>query len=411
MKRLGLLVLVLVLLVAGVVPAIAQDGSSRQDQPPPLLAMLGMVPDNDLVQGQGWATVRYADFQALYTSEGVEDMRLLGNTPMLLKLVPLPGMLMRIVAGPEALQRVFTSVEQMQAAVGFEWIASVDRSLEFGTPPDLALILDGRFDADAIGAVLSARDFEETDVSGVPVWHRFEDAQVNIQDRDTADPFGGDLGMAARIAVMPPYLANSRYWDTTKSMIAAAQGDQPSLADNPNYRARAEAVTAPDGLLIQAMFFDGADLGVLPDNPGATLTGQQDAEDPTANYGPLMPYALAVLADWQEGQDQVHLIGLVYPNADTAGPAAEEVAKRIQAFALPGRTDTLVQQFGAQVSSRVYTSDTTGQAVAVVEVRYPLPADRKDAATGQFIAGGLMFRNWAQAIMRRAFFVLEVKAE
>jgi hypothetical protein len=47
----------------------------------------------------------------------------------------------------------------------------------------------------------------------------------------------------------------------------------------------------------------------------------------------------------------------------------------------------------------------------VVEVRYPLPADRKDAATGQFIAGGLMFRNWAQAIMRRAFFVLEVKAE
>ena len=409
MKRLGSLMLALVLLVVGVAPAAGQDGGSAQDQPPSLLAMLAMVPDNDLVQGQGWASVRYADFQALYTSEGVEDMRLLDNTTQLLKLVPLPGMLMRIMAGPEALQYVLVGVDEMKTVVGFEWIASVDRSLEFGTPPNTALILDGRFDADAVGAALSARDFEETDVSGVPVWHRFDDAQVNIQARDTADPFGGHLGMAARIAVMPPYLANSRNWDTTKSMIAAAQGDQPSLADNPNYRALAEAITAPDGLLIQALFFDGADLGVLPDNRAMTMTGRQGAEDPTAAYGPLTPYALAVLADRQEGQDQVHLIGLVYPSADVAGPAAEEVATRIQAFTLPDHTETLVAEFGAQVSSRVYESESTGQAVAVIEVRYPLPADRKDAATGRFIAGGIMYRNWAQAILRREFFALVVK--
>jgi len=44
-------------------------------------------------------------------------------------------------------------------------------------------------------------------------------------------------------------------------------------------------------------------------------------------------------------------------------------------------------------------------------VRYPLPADRKDAATGRFIPGGIMYRNWGQSIMRRAFFALVVKAE
>ena len=405
MKRLGSIILALVLLVAGVAPAVAQDGSS-QDQPQPLLAMLAMVPDNDLVQGQGWAAVRYADFQALYTSEGIEDMR----TPLLMNLVPLPGMLMRLVAGPNALMYVFTSIDQMQQVVGFEWIASVNRSLEYGTPPRTALILDGTFDASAISTALSARGFEETDVSGVPVYSRFEDGQVSLQDSEPADPFGGHLGMAARIAVFPGYLANSSYWDTTKGIIAAAQGDQPSLADNPNYHALADAITAPDGLLIQALFFDVADLGFLPADPAAALAGQ-GAEDPTAGYGPLMPYSLAVLADRQEGQDQVHLIGLVYPDADTAGPAADEVATRIQAFALPQQEETLVAHYGAQVSSRVYTSDATGLAVAVVEVRYPLPADRKDAATGQFISGGMMYRNWVQAIMQRAFFVLAVKEQ
>jgi hypothetical protein len=408
MKRLGSMMLALVLLVVGAVPAVAQDsGGSSPEPPAPLLAMLGMVPDNELVQGQGWAAVRYADFQALYTAEGVEDMRANQGTQALLDNVPLPGMLSRLMAAPQALQYVFAQSAQMPQVVGFEWIASVDRSLEYGVPPQTPLILGGTFDANAISSALSARGFEETDVSSVPVWSRFDDGAISVKDVEPADPFGGQLGKAARIAILPGYLANSAYWDATKGIIAAAQGDQPSLADNPNYRALTDAITAPDGLLLQALFFDMADIGALPADPAAMMAGQ--GQDPTADYGPLMPYALAVLADRQEGQDQVHLIGLVYPDAAAAASAADEVARRITAFTLPQKTDTLVDQYGAQVSSRVYTSDATGLAVAVVEVRYPLPADRIDASTGRFITGGLMYRNWAQAIMMRAFFVLTVK--
>ena len=69
-----------------------------------------------------------------------------------------------------------------------------------------------------------------------------------------------------------------------------------------------------------------------------------------------------------------------------------------------------MERFGAQVSSRVYESESTGQAVAVVEVRYPLPAERTDS-TGMFITGGIMYWNWVQAIFQRDFVVLEVKAE
>jgi hypothetical protein len=315
------------------------------------------------------------------------------------------------VAGPDALQYVFASVERMPEVVGFEWISAVNRSLEYAVPPYTALILNGTFDADAIGAALSARDFEQTDVSGVPVWSRFDDAAMSMNDIERADPFGGRLGKAARIAVWPDYLANSAYWDATKGIIAAAQGEQPSLADNPDYRALAEAITAPEGLLLQALFFNVADVGFLPENVSAALA-DQTAEDPTQTYGPLMPYALAVLADRQEGQDQVHLIGLVYPNAAVAGPAAEEVASRIRTFRLPQRPDeTLVERFGAQVSSRVYESETTGRAVAVVEVRYPLPAERIDPETGLFMTSGLMYRAWGQALMQRAFFPLVVMPE
>ena len=185
MKRFGSIILVLVLLVVGTAPAAGQDGES---QPQPLLAMLAMVPDNELVQGHGWAGVRYVDFQALYTAEGVEDMRVSQGTQALLDNVPLPGMLARLVAAPEALNYVFAGVDRMQQVVGFEWIASVNRSLEYGAPPNTALILDGTFDADAIGAALSARGFEETDVSGVPVWNRFEDARNESSGRRAGGP-------------------------------------------------------------------------------------------------------------------------------------------------------------------------------------------------------------------------------
>jgi len=394
-KRVWLTIMLVGVLLVTAIPVTGQGDSP---QTAPLLADLALVPDS-LETGGGWATVRYVDFQALYMSEGIDELRQTADPAALAKAVPLGAMMARLVAGPEALTSVFATAAQMPDVVGFGWFADVNRSLEYGSPPQTALILAGTFDPDAIAAALSARGFEQAERGGVPVWHRLEDAQIDMTAREIADPFGGNLGSAARIAVLPGHLANSRYWALTEAIIAAAQDEQESLADNADYRALAEAITAPDGLLIQALFFLPEDIGAVP--------GLDEAI--TAGYGPLAPYTLAALADRQEGSDQVHLIGLVYADAAQAQAAADEVATRIRTFGQPRAPgDVLVERFGAELTASVVESDSAGNAVALVEVRYPLPENRTDPQTNQFITGGLMYRTWANAIMQRAFPVLTI---
>ena len=391
--RLSLLIALLLALLPGA-------SALAQDDPPssPLLALLAGVPADALPAASGWATVRYADYAALYEAEGIAALRDAGDLDALMTDVPLPGMLMRLIAGPEALNYLLTSTGQMAGTVGFEWLLDVDRSLEFGDPPDVGLLLGGDLDAAAIGAALQARDFSQADVSGVTVWHRFDDLTVSIADRDPADPFGGHLGAAARIALLPGALANARSWPLINGIIGSAQGAQPSLADDPAYRALAGAITAPDGLLIQALFFTGEALQV-PGDPASL-----GVAPPAADLGPLPSYALAVLADRQEGNDQVHLIGLVTTDAPAAQAAAEVLAGRLADFRLSTRpNEVLTEEFGATVSAAVIESAADGLAVALVEVRYPLPAGRTDAETGRFLSAGRLYGLWVQAIMRREF--------
>lgn len=391
--RLSLFLALLLMLLPGA-SALAQE----DPPPPPLLAMLAGVPEDAVPADSGWATVRYTDYVALYEAEGITKLRDFGNLDLLMAAVPLPGMMIRLAAGPEALSYVFASAGQMGRTVGFEWLLDVDRSLEFGDPPSVGLLLGGDFDTAAIGAALQARDFSQADVSGVTVWHRFDDLAISVADRDPADPFGGHLGAAARIALLPDMLANARSWPLINGVIGAAQGELPSLADDPAYRALAGAIAAPDGLLIQALFFDGAALGAVPGDPASP-----GVTPPAADLGPLLPYALAVLADRQEGNDQVHLIGLVYADAPTAQAAADVLAGRIADFRLSTRPEiVLAEEFGATVSASVVESAAEGLAVALVEVRYPLPAERTDAG-GRFLSAGQLYKLWVQAIMRREF--------
>jgi hypothetical protein len=405
MKRVGFIIALTSLLVGVLSPTAAQT-----DQPDsnPLLAELAFVPNN-LPEGEGGGPiVSYVDFQALYIVEGIEDQRAT-DLPTLQEAVPLGGMLARLAAAPQEFTYVFAATERMREMVGFEWIADVNRALGYGTPPNTALILEGAFDETAVTSALAARDFEETDVSGITVWHRLEDGEWNRDYRDGADPFGGRMGEPALIALLPGHLANSDSWPVINDLVAAAVDEQDSLADNPNYRALAEAISAPEGYLLQAMFFSLVDVGLVPGDPLAALQG--DTTDPTAGYGPLMPYSLAVLADRQEGNDQVHLIGLVYANTEQAQTAADEVTARLRTFHMPEQPDeTLVDRFGAQVSASVYESESAGNAVAVIEVRYPLPADRIDPESGQFITGGRMYSAWYMAIMQQAFYPLWVTA-
>lgn len=387
-------------LVAGVVVGVAiSGGMSAQDDPSvsQLHAMLNYVPSEVALIENGWAMVRFVDYEALFESEGLSLFRALGSVDFLLNAVPLGAILSRIAAGPEALPYLFTNAGQMAEAVGFEWLLDVDQSLEFGDPPGVGLLLGGDFDAVRIGATLESRGFSITDIQGVAVWHRFDDSAISIDARDVADPFGGYLGAAARIALLPDALGNARTWPLIEAIISAILSTQPSLADDPTYRVLAEAVSESDGLLIQVLLFSGTALRLAGD---PAYTGQESKED----LDSLPPYSGAVLADRQEGDDQVTLIGLVFADEATALSAAEVLARRVEEFQPASSSgDVLVDRFGATVGVREVRQSEDGLGIAVVEARYPVPAERNDPETGQYNMRGLLFRAWVQAILYREF--------
>jgi hypothetical protein len=389
-------------LVAGllVVAALSMGVGLHAQEPPTvsgLRALLRYVPSEAALTGSGWATVRFADYEALFESEGLSLFRALGDVDALINAVPLGPILGRIAAGPEALTYLFAGAGQMADAVGFEWLLDVDRSLEFGDPPGLGLLLGGDFDADRIAAALQSRSFSLAEIEGIPVWHRFDDSSISLAARNLADPFGGHLGTAARIALFPDALGNARSWPLIEAMIAAGQSRRPSLADDPVYRALAEAVSEADGLLIQALFFSGTALRLSGD-AGPTTEAPRDEVDV------LPPYSGAILADRQEGSDQVHLIALACADEPTALAAAEVLAKRLETFRPASSSgDVLVDRFGATVTIGAVRKGENGLALATVEARYPVPVERVDPETGQYTVRGLLFRTWVKAILTREF--------
>jgi hypothetical protein len=387
-------------LVAGMLVAAALGAAlCAQDSPTAsrLHAMSRYVPSEAALAESSWATVRFVDYEALFESEGLSPFRALGDVDFLMNAVPLGAIFGRIAAGPEALTYLFASAGQMADLVGFEWLLDVDRSLEFGDPPGVGLLLGGNFDAVTIGATLENRGFSLAEIEGVPVWHRFDDSAISIANRDVADPFGGHIGAAARIALLPDTLGNARTWPLIEAIISAAQSTRPSLIDDPVYRALAEAVSGPDGLLIQALFFSGAALRLAEDQT------QTDRELP--NEADSLPqYLGAILADRQEGDDDVHLIGLAYADAPAALDAADVLARRVRGFRPPsGSGDVLADRFGATVGVRKVGQSDDGLAIVVVEARYPVPDERTDPETGQYNTRGLLFRAWVQAILYREF--------
>ncbi len=355
--------------------------------------LLAWVPDQALQEETGWAVVRYVDYEALFASEGLAEIRGGGDVEILLTSVPLGPLMGRIAVGPEPLSYLWASAGRMAEVVGFEWLLHVDRSLEFGEPPGVGLLLGGEFEREAMRTALEPRGFERRDVAGVEVWHRFDDWTINLAAREVADPFGGHLGAAARIARLPGGLASGRAWGVVEVVIAASRGDVPSLADDPVSRALAELVSRPEGLLIQALLFPGRALRVRGED--------WKAGDPS-EY--LPPYVQAVLADRQEGDDQVHLVGLGYTDTQAAQTAAEVLARRLAAFAVPDRLDEpLGERFGAMFTLAVRDLPESDLALAIVEARYPLPDPRFDPEIGLYPVAAPLYRAWVRAIMIRAF--------
>jgi hypothetical protein len=312
----------------------------------------------------------------------------------------------------------------MPEIMGFDFF-DIDYTLEVGVPPYTTMVLRGNFDMDLVVATHIARDYTETEINGVQVMCGpvgcENGSRTDLAYVDWANMFDGGLGRQPPFAILPNTLVSAYELDILENAIHAINGESPSLAEAEDFRTVAEAILNPNvysGDLVQAQFLSSQYLNIALDlnNP---RTNQYIAETSghhieqfkrlLADYGELPETTLAVIADRQEGNMQVAIIGLVFDNEADAQIAVDEVTKRISTYfdvlkfarvhdlEPPVFIDSV--EGGAINDGFVYYSETTGSYAAIISVDYPMPE-------GPFIVGSedsppesaVIFRAWILSI-------------
>jgi hypothetical protein len=409
---------------AAVMLAVGAGAAAAADAPAPGLAeMLALLPDAPAIY-EASPIFSYADMRAMEragSAPSPQSEAAFDALPQEQQGLWVDATY-RLTMGPQWLGQYFGArgpgPQSMAATVGFDMFA-IDRSLVFGLPPGEVLVLagdEGLADPARLQGALEPRGFALRQVGSVPVWHRFEDYRVNITERTFADPFGGPLGKAARVAVLPQMLVNAPAWPLLEAVLAAPRTEQRgggALATMLRAAAAAaEQAAGPDALLVQAEALPLAATADAPPIPA--LIGLADpaavfealkARMAAAPADPaLPPYPFFVIADLQDGDEQHNVIVLPYADAAVAATAGEALAERLRGWTVPGAEadGPLAAKVGGTVEARVASAD--GVSCAVVAVRYPLP----DPAAEDAARPGQVVRSWMQAIYRREFTPLAV---
>lgn len=390
--------LLLIVMLTGIMPAIGQE----QDHP--LLQMLNMVPAD-----YAGSPIAYLDFRA------VEDARDYLEKPESYAALMASDVNLdftwRWQSAPESVGRNFARLEEMPVVMGFDFF-DINRTLQFGMPPAMGIIWQGNFDMEQVAEAHTARDYIETEINGITAWCPAagcdQGMQTDVRNAQPANIFDNGIGRKVPFLVQPGYLLSSPDLGTLEASVGAINGK--SLADDPAYRALAEAFTMPEGLLIGVQFLDST----------VQVSSDLDAALPAeiAAYGSLPPYLAVAIADRQEGDQQVALIALAYANVEEAEAAAPELANRISTFSDvitrgEGQSPLMEDVRGAEVSSRVYSTDEI--SVAVVEIRYDTPTQEEENATPSLennpVRPALVYWYLTRAYRQRSLYPLWVMPE
>ena len=304
--------------------------------------------------------------------------------------------------------------------VGFD-LLDVDRHLSFGTPPSDGSVLLGAFEPQAIADAFASRGYtaseagDRTLLCGAAGCDTGMD--VDLAKADRSLPFGGEIGRSEPVAISGQEILNSADLATLEAMLAAADGEATSLADDPAYRALALAGD-PAVPLIQATFLPGGMLGLGPDiyqilgrqllgrSPEAVakLTAQLMAQlDET--FEPMPAADAVAILDGATDTEQVVTIALAYADEADAAIAADVLPRRLET--LPAASyevalaELLADRGATSVAGSVQPAGEGTSAVARIEVRAPLADSEVDAATGQPAPSSSLYRLFIDLVQRR----------
>jgi hypothetical protein len=399
--------LITVLLAFGIAPVFAQTTDN------PLLQMLARIPDSPSAREY----LTYVDYRALIAAR--PGAPVITSSQQLAALVDSKSKDGRLVmaalyglkSGPTFFANaVLPAGSKSQEVVGFDLFA-IQRAAEFGKPPDLGDVLEGDFDAQAVTAAHEKRGYTATDVNGLtllcPAAGCDSGLQLDMSQINNANPFGGNIGRNQPVLVGDKLIASAPTSDTINAIASATAGKSPTLAEQVDYHAAAEAISA-NGTLIQTYFINPMDIGSASNDilnsrlsPDQIKTRMSQLQ---ADFVPMPAYNLIALADSATDSEQQAMVALVYTTQADAQAAAALFPKHLQDYkslAIQKPMNEVLQDRGVTaVEASVYPA-STNRYVTVVRLHAPLPSNAIPANETMPQASSLVYTLLVRAYMSR----------
>ncbi|MBE2269926.1 MAG: hypothetical protein IAE80_16940 [Anaerolinea sp.] len=236
----------------------------------------------------------------------------------------------------------FTEYDRMPEVMGID-VFQIDRVVYDGFPPQQVYYLAGDFDLAAIQAALTARNFTpEATGTDLELWCGEvgceNSDQMNLQLRDVADIFGGDLGRQWARLISSDLMIGANQFASLQQVEATLAGDQASLAENSLYRAAVGAV-ADQGVVLQATILSPdaleqfADpLLLFPFGADAAVLAEAYARLLDQDFETLPQYDAVLAADVVNESKQMLQVVLIYTDETDATEAARIVPERIAEY-------------------------------------------------------------------------------
>jgi len=418
---------------------------SAQEETHPLLEMLALIPDSEIIRTGGsgspvfYPFITYQDYDAIrqyaptdITIETAEDLLTLGEDEQdnWYTAIALRSIFSRSLESPlretgnelnpDTLERGGGPLvaEAVEIAFGFDYF-DISRGLAFGKAPTQGTVYAIDYDINALSDALAERGYIDVSQMDVQVFCQEEDGcdgtDSNAADIEPENIFDSRLGRKPPIFASDGYLYSVFVEDLVTPLVETQIDEMPSLADADDYRVLAEAITQPDGDLLQALFLDAASLYSDVD-----LTEYETIDDISrirqitqwADYQDMPLPTLVAFADRQTDAGQVIVFAAYYPTADDANVARDELARRMNRFSGefqlgPPDMQPYIELTEADITPldpTVYIDEDGGQGVVLVSYAVGQIKDSENFAEPYY--GRELLALWVRAYDSNWFYPL-----
>ncbi len=375
-----------------------------------ILTFLSAVPDN--LENRE-SLISYVDYRAMEAArEGAATYQtwdeFMDSEEMIeegLFMAALTG----ISSGPDFVSRMFGGGELWEETVGFDFF-DIDRALSFGTLPTHADVLGGEFDTEAIATAFTARDFTSESLGEFDLWCSADGCdkgvEIDVQNRNAGNPFGGDLGRRQPLLVSENLLISSSAFPVLILAEDAVSDNVDSLADNPTYIAAVNSIN-PDNIIIQATFVYFTQ--IVP-NIGLDITDTDVdiavLEQQMSELRDMPQYEMLMFADTATDTEQVAYVTLVYFALEDAESAVEIVPERfatMDSYSIGRPIHEIFEERGVnEIVSTAVMDEENDRALAVFEFHADLASsDEEDLGPLGFPSSSMVYRLMVNMLFQR----------